>query len=381
MPYNINFVNVLIAAGIFQGIIITIVLAVRKHSQANSNKYLSIALAVTFLHLTYLLLIDFNITASYSWLLWIPLNYTTAIGPLLYLYSKSKTDNAFSFSKAEFKLFIPTIVELVFHIAQVAFTVQCNTSYDRTSIFIPLYTLIYLWTGGSIYYFANKSLKLIQNHENWIIGNYANLRDITLRWLLKFISFYRWIWICWIPFIILLLITFQYDVGGLFLVVIMYTLILGVTYLTYFLGLEALIQSSGIHLIKPKTLYSNKGYSSISKEKVKELIDKLEHSMKDEKLFKDDQISLSSLSRHIGEEPNLISFMLNTHLKRSFYDFINHFRVEEAKSMMMNPDFEHYKIESIAYECGFNSKATFNRSFKKLTKMSPSDFLKHNRSH
>ena len=57
----------------------------------------------------------------------------------------------------------------------------------------------------------------------------------------------------------------------------------------------------------------------------------------------------------------------------NFYDFINKYRVEEAKKLLIE-DIHNYKILAIAYEVGFNSKATFNRVFKKFTELTPSEF-------
>jgi AraC-like DNA-binding protein len=65
--------------------------------------------------------------------------------------------------------------------------------------------------------------------------------------------------------------------------------------------------------------------------------------------------------------------LINEEFLVNFYDFVNKYRVEEAKRLLLDNN-RNYKIIAIAYEVGFNSKATFNRVFKKFTGLTPSDF-------
>jgi AraC-like DNA-binding protein len=74
--------------------------------------------------------------------------------------------------------------------------------------------------------------------------------------------------------------------------------------------------------------------------------------------------------------PNHLSQVINAELNKSFFDFINEYRIAEAKRRLLDGRFEHYSILAIALEVGFNNKASFNRVFKKHTRMTPSDFVK-----
>ena len=71
-----------------------------------------------------------------------------------------------------------------------------------------------------------------------------------------------------------------------------------------------------------------------------------------------------------------LSYILNTHLNKSFPDFINEFRVNEAIQLLKSVKFENHTIESIGYECGFGSKTSFNKAFKKVTNLTPSEYRK-----
>jgi AraC-like DNA-binding protein len=70
-----------------------------------------------------------------------------------------------------------------------------------------------------------------------------------------------------------------------------------------------------------------------------------------------------------------LSYLLNECFGASFFQFVNTYRVEEAKQLMLSEKYKHLNILGIAYNAGFNSKTTFNTAFKKHTGLSPSQFM------
>ena len=112
----------------------------------------------------------------------------------------------------------------------------------------------------------------------------------------------------------------------------------------------------------------------------KELADKihqdLEQLVQSEKVFKKEELSLAQLARLLGIHPNYLSQVINSYEHKSFYDYINTLRVEEFKTQVLLPENSRYTLLSLAFECGFNSKTAFNRNFKKITGLSPSEYLK-----
>ena len=73
----------------------------------------------------------------------------------------------------------------------------------------------------------------------------------------------------------------------------------------------------------------------------------------------------------------ILSQVINSSQKKNFYKLINEFRVEEVKEMLLNPAYKNYTVLGIAYECGFNSKTSFNRIFKEETAYTPTEFKKN----
>jgi AraC-like DNA-binding protein len=98
---------------------------------------------------------------------------------------------------------------------------------------------------------------------------------------------------------------------------------------------------------------------------------KLQTAMERDQLFRDPNLSLMTLSKHIGVSTNYVSQSLNEHLGVSFFDFVNGWRVEASKPMILNAG---QPITVIAYEVGFISRSSFYTAFKKNTGLTPSKF-------
>jgi AraC-like DNA-binding protein len=98
--------------------------------------------------------------------------------------------------------------------------------------------------------------------------------------------------------------------------------------------------------------------------------------MEIEKIYRDENISLQSLSGKLSITPHQLSRIINENLNKNFPDFINTYRVEEAKRILADPNQADRKILTIAFDVGFNTKVAFNTAFKKHTKMTPSQFRK-----
>ncbi|MEM6497473.1 MAG: AraC family transcriptional regulator [Pseudomonadota bacterium] len=113
--------------------------------------------------------------------------------------------------------------------------------------------------------------------------------------------------------------------------------------------------------------------SALAKEHAERIARKLKHAMMDDGLYRDANLSLTLLAQHIGASSNYVSQTLNEHMQNSFFDFINHWRIEDAKDMLLHGN---ETILTITYEVGFNSRSAFYTAFKKETGMTPSQFRK-----
>ena len=99
--------------------------------------------------------------------------------------------------------------------------------------------------------------------------------------------------------------------------------------------------------------------------------------MKNEKPFLDPELSLSMLAKAMGLNRNQLSQLINTGIGENFYDFINKYRVEEVKRLMVDPQKQNYNLLGMALEAGFKSKSTFNLIFKRFTGLTPTEYKKN----
>lgn len=97
--------------------------------------------------------------------------------------------------------------------------------------------------------------------------------------------------------------------------------------------------------------------------------------MEKEKPYLNPELSLPELANSLDISRNQLSGIINQFHKKNFYEFVNQYRIEEVKHLMGDPSNKHFKLISLAYDAGFNSKASFYRIFKQLTGMTPSEYI------
>ncbi|MGZ8559185.1 MAG: helix-turn-helix domain-containing protein [Chitinophagaceae bacterium] len=103
----------------------------------------------------------------------------------------------------------------------------------------------------------------------------------------------------------------------------------------------------------------------------------METVTKKEKVYLDAELNIDRLAGKISCTRHTLSQVLNECMHRSFYDYINHYRVEEAKMLLADEGRKDHKIASIGYDAGFNSLSTFNEVFKKLSGCTSSHFRRY----
>ncbi|TVZ39870.1 AraC-like DNA-binding protein [Alteromonadaceae bacterium 2753L.S.0a.02] len=109
-----------------------------------------------------------------------------------------------------------------------------------------------------------------------------------------------------------------------------------------------------------------------------EYIRRLDELMRDKKIYLDSAITLESLATQLSVSPRTLSTILNKHYGCNFFEFINTFRIEDAKKLLVSEQRQDATMLDIMYEVGFNSKATFNNFFKKMEGMTPREYKKIN---
>lgn len=103
--------------------------------------------------------------------------------------------------------------------------------------------------------------------------------------------------------------------------------------------------------------------------------EKLEDFMIQHKPYFNPKLTLNELADGLKMNAYVLSKVINDGYGKNFFDFINTYRIEEFKQLLQTPKYKNYTLLGIAFEVGFNSKTAFNRSFKKLTNTTPSEYF------
>lgn len=376
--FNLNPVNFFIVSGLIQNFILAGILFFRQGDRKLANRFLSLTICIVNVHLTYLMVLDTNLDNLFPFLLWIPYSFLTTIGPLILFYTKALTDLDISILKINGKHFIPVVVEVGLQVVMIVQSIQSRELFYNTPLYFYVTPLIYLWAAGSIFYYLRLSLGFINNHEVWVLKNFSNLKEVTLIWLRKLIIYYRLLWIVWVPFVTAFLLFFRFQLQYLVVVLTLYFLMLILIYLTLWIGIEGLGRGNLILIKEPEEKSENKNFSRLTQLEIQDYIERINQLMTLEKIYLNENLSLKELALHLKADPNLISFILNSHLSINFYDFVNRHRIEEVKNKLNNPAYKHLTLLGIALESGFNSKTTFNRVFKQATGITPTEFQRRN---
>lgn len=134
----------------------------------------------------------------------------------------------------------------------------------------------------------------------------------------------------------------------------------------------AKIKHSGNEPADPNRKYKK---SSLSESTAREIETKLNTYISESQIFLNQSLNLSDLAEAVETSSNTLSQVLNEHMGKSFYDYVNSFRLDHFLKIQPDPKYRNYTILALAYECGFNSKTTFNSFFKKSLNKTPSEYF------
>lgn len=110
-----------------------------------------------------------------------------------------------------------------------------------------------------------------------------------------------------------------------------------------------------------------------------DVIERIQQAMEQEQLYLRQNLNIEEFARHLGIQYREVSNILNNHFNTNFFEFVNRYRVDHAKMLLLDPQHADTTIMEIFLESGFNSKSSFNRFFKRYTGMSAADFRKQTR--
>ena len=134
-------------------------------------------------------------------------------------------------------------------------------------------------------------------------------------------------------------------------------------------------ESSAPVEVKP---VSEEKYKSVkvSPEECKRLAKKLEVVMHRDKPYMHPDLKIADLATAIDTSAHTLSYLFNQYLKRNYYDYINDYRIAEFKRLVNTDEYAKYTLSALAEHCGFSSRASFFRYFKKATGITPNEYIR-----
>ncbi len=372
--------------GIFMSLMLSVFL-LTKRGRSISDTILSLYLTASALTLIFGYLEILNRSTGYTHPLLINISvpFIMLLGPAQWLYVKSLISSDFKLNRYNLYLLIPFFtVFLILYAGDYSHSdsVRVATAMDESFKENPEFPVIQIMIALSNLGYTIWGLTLLRGHRKRVQSFFSSTEKIDLRWL-RFLLI--WALICYTSISTLYMADSVYgfmpynslQVTG-YTIASLFVIILGI------FGLR----EGDLFASKSRDLSSwqeerscNKTEQplplNISSGKEDELFVKRVISyMSSEKPHLNPEITLSSLASLLDVTPDYLSKIINCCLNMNFFDFINHYRVEEFKSLCKNPAMRNYTIIALAYDSGFNSKATFNRVFKKSTGLIPSDYYK-----
>jgi AraC-like DNA-binding protein len=347
------------------GIVITFFLAVilaSKKGKATADWILGTWLVAIGLHLTtfYLFITGQNLSMPY--VLGFELPMPLLHGPFLYFYTRSVTGQPIRV--LTWLHFAPPLASLLMFSdyyflpaeQKVAIFEAQGAGYE-TRILI---NRVMVLSSGVVYVIL--SLIALRKHRKNLQNEFSYTEKINLSWLRYLIYGIALIWLSVI--IGYEIVTFSLSVA--FVIFIGY---FGIQQVGLFTGR---LPEEPAQDVK-KTKYQKSSLNATSAESIQSDLTRL---MNEQKLYTNPELTLAELARALNVNPNNLSQVINTYERKSFYDYVNLKRVDEFKRLASLPESQKFTLLGLAYDCGFNSKTSFNRNFKNATGMSPTEYLK-----
>jgi AraC-like DNA-binding protein len=341
-------------------------------------------------------------------LFYVPFQHLYFIGPVVFCYVQSLLNPSFTFSKKMAWHFVPGILYLLFSAVMfITDKLVLKEYYFLANGADPDFDAWYQYTGfiSMLVYFI-LSLRYYNLYRKMIVQLISYAGQVSFRWIRNFL----------LAFLLMLIVRFVFDLliiavpalGNYwgtwwyylsFAIIFYYIAITG-----YSNAIETKLSFKVQHLLtyKPQLLLQfqprpQATYNTITEDAVFEEIDteatktsfensfplqdwkqKISALFTAEKIYEDPELSLTDLSKRLQTNPSILSKIINQGFNQNFNDFVNAYRVKAVQQKLLAGEQQTQTLLGIAYDCGFNSKATFNRAFKKETGSSPKDWMATN---
>lgn len=373
---NASLTNIFFVVSIFQLWLIGIFLFTSDKGKRSSNKLLG----------SFFLCVGFNLTDSFLqfnkgydsvpflafWGSCLPLLF----GPLIYLYTQSIFYKGFEFGWKKWRhlflfffFFLLTEGLYLFQSSEFQRTLLEKLEARNVPTYLP-------WTAGLIFLqflsYGWASLRLIQKYKKEAREKYSDPFVNNVSWLSSAIIFFM---------LLMIISTFNqftaFTAYAKYFFLIFSMLLLCIAVFISRVLFRALRQPDQFSLVDEKPLLNQPAKLGFSEQEEGKLVEQLQRHMEMTRPFLEPELTLDQLAGQLSMKPKILSQIINFSLHQNFFDFVNRYRIEEAKQLLRNSDDKKVTVLEILYKVGFNSKSSFNTLFKRYTGVTPSEFRRN----
>jgi len=391
MDIGFNLLSILTLLGAAQGLFLALALLNTKGGDFTAHRILALFTLVLSMDLAEEFLYQTGFFESLPDLLHVLAPIDLLYGPLIYLYVlQLTTPVGFASAKKSYRHFLPVPLGIVLLLPFFLMDGSAKLEFTETlrkggvmendvphELLIQLgFTLFMLAMIVQLGLYLVLSIRKLIVHSRVIKGEYSDIDRINLAWLRNLLVGLTCIYLLYLGdqlFPDLLGMNILSDLTTVIVVVLIYTMgYLGLRQPVIF---TQVFKSQQTAIEESNDLEEEKyRRSGLDKDTSLVFLDELTGHMEAKKPYLVGDLVLHQLAQQLGISANYLSQVINEQLNVNFYDFINGYRVEEAKRLIRDAGQEKINILNIALDSGFNSKSAFYTAFKKATSMTPTQY-------
>ncbi|WP_074410401.1 MULTISPECIES: helix-turn-helix domain-containing protein [Aquimarina] len=376
----INIYTIIGIAAITQGIFLGLYMFVKKRAHKTRAYLLGFLLLIFAFILIHDVLSYSRYMISVPYFLGLGPVFTFAIGPLIFLYVRFICIKGIRLKWVDFLHFIPTLFVFINRIElfllqkeekvrklQNAY-VYLDSNQKSNQTIVEAFQHFTIWHIQPFIYLL-LSLVLIYKYNNYIKQYFSDISKLQLSWMKNLLFGYLLIWgiessIELFPVVFNLESVYSKPVS----IVLMSLHV----FLFVIIALNHTDESIGVTIDQ----FDKKEKKTIElpDEEIESLRFKIKNAFKSDKLYHNPKLTLRKLSDTVAVNSKQVSYIINHIEHKNFFDFVNDYRVEEAKLLLEDDDYYKYTIAAIGEMVGFNSRDAFYRAFKKKYGRTPASF-------
>lgn len=380
-------ITIFLMLGVAQGLFLAVLLLTRREN-TEANRLLAAVMAAFAVYLGEVALYAGDHFREMPHLIGVSQPVIYLFGPVIYLYARTVSSGPERPGRWSILHFVPAALVVVYFLpffldpaaAKIAYVEGVMRDGPPRDLRVIEWLKV---VHGTIYTLA--TFRVLGRYRKRLEENFSTHDEINLGWLRRLLFGVMAAWLAALAQFSLELVGVgpgNADVSpvSLVLVVVVYLIgILGLRQPEVFWPPPA---AGGPPEGKPDRQADESGEkyrkSGLDTQAATALEDDLLETMEKEKPHLDSGLTLQQLADRLGWSSHNLSEVINGRLGATFHDFVNGYRVEEAKRKLLDPNRAHQTVLAVALDSGFRSKSTFNKIFKRFTGLTPSVFRREN---